>query len=248
MKHLNIILALICAALLVGCASQQAPTAPPQPTTNGTSTTAVTPADNPPPVKECVLSLCDCKCHPAGQTPEDLGGGLCGINCRGEFNVSGCAEENGACITVYENVTSEPSLPPAPPAPTVTLGSFADCSFLTAADATAVIGMEMKEGASFPQANSCSKNWLDTKTSMSAAVALQASKKSPEGIAADMTLGKGLYESIDQIGDYDTTWDPNGNAVNFGKGEYKFQLQCSFDQCSKEKAIALAKIVVTRTP
>jgi putative hemolysin len=57
----------------------------------------------------CSLSLCDCKCHPTGQTPEELTGRLCGINCQKEFNVSGCQYRGGACAELYvepeKNVT-----------------------------------------------------------------------------------------------------------------------------------------------
>jgi hypothetical protein len=53
--------------------------------------------------KECRLSLCDCKCHEAGQTPEELTGNLCGINCLGEYNVSGCEYANDMCKEVYAN-------------------------------------------------------------------------------------------------------------------------------------------------
>jgi len=45
----------------------------------------------------CRLSLCDCQCYPEGQTPEELNGTLCGINCLGEFNVSGCKAIGSAC-------------------------------------------------------------------------------------------------------------------------------------------------------
>lgn len=53
--------------------------------------------------KECRLSLCDCKCHPAGQTPEELTGKLCGINCLGEFNVTGCEYADGICREIHAN-------------------------------------------------------------------------------------------------------------------------------------------------
>jgi len=54
---------------------------------------------------ECELSLCDCKCYPKGQTPEALKGSLCGINCLVNYNVSGCALENGQCISVKASET-----------------------------------------------------------------------------------------------------------------------------------------------
>ena len=58
---------------------------------------------------QCGLSLCDCKCYPEGQTPEELNGTLCGINCLGEFNVSGCIVENNACKAVLANETGNES-------------------------------------------------------------------------------------------------------------------------------------------
>ena len=75
------------------------------------------PEPTPPPGSECStgadchLSLCDCKCHPSGQTPEEQTGKLCGINCLDEFKVSGCKCSKGTCSEIY--------LPPSPlPTPT----------------------------------------------------------------------------------------------------------------------------------
>ena len=50
---------------------------------------------------KCALSLCGCKCYPEGQTPEEVNGTLCGINCLGEFNVTGCKVVDNACKEVY---------------------------------------------------------------------------------------------------------------------------------------------------
>jgi hypothetical protein len=52
--------------------------------------------------KECTLSLCDCKCYEKGQSPEEKTGKLCGINCLGEFGVSGCKLENNECTPIVE--------------------------------------------------------------------------------------------------------------------------------------------------
>jgi len=52
--------------------------------------------------KECSLSLCDCKCYEKGQTPEEKTGNLCGINCLGEFGVSGCELENNECTPIVQ--------------------------------------------------------------------------------------------------------------------------------------------------
>lgn len=54
-----------------------------------------------PVVEECSLSLCDCKCHLKGQTPEELTGKICGINCLGEHGVKGCEFKEGNCFEVY---------------------------------------------------------------------------------------------------------------------------------------------------
>jgi len=45
----------------------------------------------------CVLSLCDCQCHPKGQTPEEQKGIFCGINCLSEKGVSECICSKGKC-------------------------------------------------------------------------------------------------------------------------------------------------------
>ena len=57
---------------------------------------------------QCRLLLCDCKCYPEGQTPEELNGTLCGVNCLGEFNVSGCRVIDNACgeLRAGENVSA----------------------------------------------------------------------------------------------------------------------------------------------
>lgn len=54
-----------------------------------------------PALEQCVLSLCDCKCHLKGESQEEKTGKLCGINCFGLYNISGCAFKNGECAEVY---------------------------------------------------------------------------------------------------------------------------------------------------
>ncbi len=51
---------------------------------------------------DCSLSLCDCKCYPKGETPEEETDKICGINCLTEFNVSGCEYKRGECVEVHE--------------------------------------------------------------------------------------------------------------------------------------------------
>lgn len=50
--------------------------------------------------KECVLSLCDCRCHTPNDLPEK-DGRLCGINCLQEKGVIGCEHRDGSCSEVY---------------------------------------------------------------------------------------------------------------------------------------------------
>lgn len=176
--------------------------------------------------------------------------------------LSGCAGQK----EVPQKVTTEEPTSPAPtqsnsqapakddtPAPaetepTVVKGSVTECSFLSLDDVKSVIGIGMKEASFYPRADGCSKSWIDLRTSMDASVALQVTKQEQGKTQQDLTMAAGFFEKIAQIGDYDTSWDKNGNAVNFGKGDYKFQVQCAGDSCSQEKAIALAKIVLTKTP
>jgi putative hemolysin len=73
-------------------------------TTKATTTTVATTTTIP----ECVLSLCDCKCHINGTTIEQTTGRLCGINCLGEFNVSGCEYKEGSCKEIYVTTTTQP--------------------------------------------------------------------------------------------------------------------------------------------
>lgn len=50
--------------------------------------------------EDCVLSLCDCKCYPKGETREEKEGVLCGINCVGIYGVGGCEVVDGKCKEV----------------------------------------------------------------------------------------------------------------------------------------------------
>ena len=52
--------------------------------------------------EDCALSLCDCKCYIVGHTPEALEGKVCGINCLGEFGISGCRCLHNKCEIVTE--------------------------------------------------------------------------------------------------------------------------------------------------
>lgn len=71
---------------------------------------ALVPAPTP---LECHMSLCDCRCYPTGQTPEEKDGRMCGINCLGAYNATGCTVVNNVCTTVYGGGT-----PAATPTPT----------------------------------------------------------------------------------------------------------------------------------
>ena len=75
-------------------------------------------------VTECHMSLCDCTCYPAGMTPEEQDGRLCGINCYGLFNISGCSLVDDACVVEYVVATPTPAPtatpPPATPTPSLT--------------------------------------------------------------------------------------------------------------------------------
>jgi hypothetical protein len=171
----------------------------------------------------------------------------------------GCGQKTDDTVAPVDTPTTKISTTPATttPAttvastsvqPTVTMGSIADCSFLTLDDVKTAIGLDMKQAGSYPGTNGCSKSWIDLRTSMDATVALQVTKQAASSTQADLTMAAGTFEKVDKLGDYDTSWDNNGAAINFGKGDYKFQVQCMGDSCSKEKAVALANIVLTKTP
>lgn len=49
----------------------------------------------------CSLSLCDCKCYLKGETPEEKTGRLCGINCMGEYGITGCEYKDGSCEEIF---------------------------------------------------------------------------------------------------------------------------------------------------
>ncbi|PIR02408.1 MAG: hypothetical protein CO031_01335 [Candidatus Nealsonbacteria bacterium CG_4_9_14_0_2_um_filter_37_38] len=57
-------------------------------------------------ITDCVLSLCDCKCHPEGKTPEKLRGVLCGVNCEGIYGIEDCKLKSvfGINFCVIENL------------------------------------------------------------------------------------------------------------------------------------------------
>ncbi|MFH1125730.1 MAG: hypothetical protein V1703_01275, partial [Candidatus Altiarchaeota archaeon] len=97
-RHI-LIAALLLMAVLSGCITDG----------NNVTTTRATEATTRPmettlASQECVLSMCDCKCHPKGTTIEETTGRLCGINCLGEFNVVGCEYNNGACVEIKQAV------------------------------------------------------------------------------------------------------------------------------------------------
>lgn len=54
--------------------------------------------------EHCQLSLCDCKCHTNGFTPERLSHfpeiSVCGVNCFGIYNVTGCKCVNYRCVEI----------------------------------------------------------------------------------------------------------------------------------------------------
>lgn len=56
---------------------------------------------------DCEMSLCNCRCYPTGQTPEALNGTLCGINCLGEFNVTGCKKVNDTCQVITKDESDQ---------------------------------------------------------------------------------------------------------------------------------------------
>lgn len=63
---------------------------------------------------DCQLSLCDCECHKKGTTTEETSGALCGINCLGEYNVTGCECVNGECGTIKTAAQNQNQTPVTP--------------------------------------------------------------------------------------------------------------------------------------
>ena len=52
-------------------------------------------------IEECSLSLCDCKCYPQGETPEEKTGRICGINCLAGYGINGCELKNNQCVEIH---------------------------------------------------------------------------------------------------------------------------------------------------
>jgi len=102
----NIIPLISIMLLICGCISTPDVVTTTQPT--GPTTTRL----------ECVMSLCDCKCHPKGTTVEETTGRLCGINCLAEYGVSDCAITDGRCTEItavtQATTTTQPTGIPNP--------------------------------------------------------------------------------------------------------------------------------------
>jgi hypothetical protein len=80
----------------------------PSPTGEPTTSPTEVPSDECEVNSDCQLSLCDCQCYLAGETPEEQNGDLCGINCAGEYGVQGCQCSNGECQEIKTSPTPEP--------------------------------------------------------------------------------------------------------------------------------------------
>ena len=156
--------------------------------------------------------------------------------------------ETVAPTTQAATTLAASTVAPTTVVPTIVKGDITDCSFLTLDDVKSAVGIDMKQAFYMPGTTSCSKSWIDLRSSTDASVALQVTKQASASSQQDLALAASAFEKIDMIGDYDTSWDKNGGAINFGKGEYKFQVQCVGDSCTKEKALALANIVLSKTP
>ncbi len=147
--------------------------------------------------------------------------------------------------------------------------SLEDCGLLTIKDIADVMGVEIQDGQTFKYpGGTCSRGWGDKelfRSGRGASISLNMNKiGTVESVTGDLAagcresftigttviknpIGMENIETVTGLGDYDACWYKQPyDAVNFGKGKYKFQLQCTGGGCSKDKAVALAKLVVGR--
>jgi len=156
-------------------------------------------------------------------------------------------------VTSIQPATETPETPnttdETPVAETQAKGPVTECRWLTISEINSVLSTTVKDGSSFsPGGGSCSRSWLDVATGgIDTSVSVSSDPKGAAKTKDDLDFSATMYEATEQVGDYKTSWIVSpGNALNFGKGDVKFQLQCNGNICSKEKAIALAKLVVAK--
>ena len=138
------------------------------------------------------------------------------------------------------------------PAPTATpaalSGMPADC-YISPAEIQSVLGVSVSDSKSVSGENTDAKcghgnsNYAGGVTSF----AIHAWKETSDAVRADLKAGHNFDSSSpdEGIGNYDSWWG-TGGSMNFGKGSYKFQIQCMGDACSKDKAKQLAQIVLAK--
>jgi len=110
MKSEYVLLGLFMGLFVSGCifipSSSTTTTKETTTTTTAESTTTTTTQRTTTTLLECVLSLCDCRCHLKGTTPEETTGVLCGVNCLKEYNVIGCEYKGNTCREVFAPSTT----------------------------------------------------------------------------------------------------------------------------------------------
>ena len=181
------------------------------------------------------------------------------------FLLAGCTQQNDSNTAAPQ--ANAPAQPPSNPEPPVQppaeppvqpdanvqspvippTGSVSDCTLLSIAEIESVVGIEVKDAShyEYPSSKSCARSWIDLTTSADVSATLTIAEGTADSVKADIAMGCNVMgTATEQIGDYNTCWYEQASAINFGKGVYKMQVQCAGNSCSKEKAIALAKIVV----
>jgi hypothetical protein len=122
-----------------------------------------------------------------------------------------------------------------------------DCALLTAEEIASNTGIKVLAESRFfnYSLRNCARRWIsadDESASITLTVWRQAeSENKGELLTCEL---RDSYQPIRHLGDYSACWYPSANAINFGKGEYKFQIQCAGEICTQADALELAKLVL----
>ena len=126
---------------------------------------------------------------------------------------------------------------------------FGNCSVLTDADLTNAFGVTMTADEPFLHpGRGCTKDWSSSDHLSYFSLFVNSRE---DGKTGDVLKGTcGSYHEIEQIGDYCTSLESEGDGshpkVYFGKGTYYFEVDCSGTSCDTALLIKVANIVVSR--
>lgn len=158
-------------------------------------------------------------------------------------------------VAATTSLTTATTIPATTTTPAATY-NVSDCSLLTVADITSVLGVAVVNGTHHVYLQgTCSRGWHDEVTGTVAGIGLSLTSISQSATQTNLNfacvnntiIGMDNIVAVSGLGDYVACWYKGPyDSVNFGKGAYQFQLQCTGTACSQAKAVQLAQIVVSR--